>query len=448
MHKLKFVAPNESQKYVNVSQTEYDVMPKETQKLYIPEKNGTYKLDELIWKKLRQNWIGYNDPMSKDYVPYTITGSEAGAIAVANEVTAAMMNRDIHTYTCKSELWYQKRGIDIPLTKNSFSEKLFLGGHLMESISAQALEMQLNTLYPAHIWEVKMGEKMYQYGEKDEQGNLIAPWLIATPDGFVYCDGELEGIAEFKNIQSFSPNAKLVKQNIVPAEYYTQGSHYMMATGTKKVFYMICLGNVFPDDFKLIIEHRNEEFCNELFRVEEEFVESLHKGEKPPMDGSDGQNMKQLHDLCRRLLGNYVPDEPAANGDSSLADIVEEISFIDSDIESLEERIKALKEQKEALLVKHIFPAVGRSNELIVPIEGTSSSYKVFVKDEKITKTIDVEELKIKEPDIYKECLEVKFSSALLKKKFPKVYEQYAKQGTSLTEKKRDFCKIRLGRVS
>ena len=446
MSKLQFVTPNQSQKYANVTEAELNVMPKEQKNLYLPDGNGMYKLDELVWKKIRQHWIDYNNPMSKDYVPYTVTGSEAGTIAVADAVTAQMMGRDTHTFKCKSELWCEKRGIDIPLKNpsSSASDDLFVGGHLMEIVAAKALEMQLNKLYPQHIWEVRLGDRMYQYGAKDGNGNLIAPWLIATPDGFVYADGELQGLAEFKNIQSFSPNAKLVKQHIVPAEYYTQGSHYMIATGTKKIFYMIVMGNSYPNDFHMIVENRDETFCEELFRVEQEYIESLHNGIMPPMDGSDGQDISKLHNLARRLLGNYIPDKEPVEGTSALADIVEEISFIDSDIEALEEQIKGLKEQKEALLLKYVFPAVGESNELIVPIDGTTNTYRVTLKDEKVTKTLDIEEVKIKEPEAYKECLESKFSTTLFKKKYPKLYEKYAKQSDSLTDKKKDYCKIRL----
>ena len=447
MAKLKMVAPNVSPKYANLSHDEYKLLSHAERQNYVfDNKTNTYKMDEFIWKEIRQHWVDYNNPMSKLYVPYTVTGSEAGSIAVADAVTRELMGRDAHVFRCKSELWCEKKGVAIPLKKpkNSSEEEIYAGGHMMELVAAQALERKLNNTYPEHIWEVVMGERMYQYGERDEKGELVAPWLIATPDAFVYCDGELEGIAEFKNIQPFSPNAKVVKQGIVPAEYYTQGSHYMMATATKRVFYMIVMGNSYPDDFHMIIEERDEIFCEELYRVEKEYIVSLEDGIMPPLDGSDGQDVKQIHNLLRRMMGNYVPDAPAVKGDSSLAEVVEEISFIDSEIETLEERIKKLKEEKETLLVKHIFPAVKSSNELLVPVEGTSKNYKVVVKDEKIPKSVDEEEIKIKEPEAYKECLETKFSAALFKKKFPKLYEKYAKAGTTLTDKKRDFCKIRI----
>lgn len=447
MAKLQMVAPNKSPKYANLSHAEYDALTHEERKNYVfDSKSNTYKMDEFIWKKIRQHWVDYNNPMSENYCEYTVTGSEAGSIAVADAVTRELMQRDAHVFHCKSELWCEKRGVDIPLRKpkNSSEAEGFVGGHLMEQVAAQALEMRLNALFPMHVWEVVMGERMYQYGAKNENGNLIAPWLIATPDAFVYCDGVLEGIAEFKNIQSFSPNAKVVKQGIVPAEYYTQGSHYMMATATRRIFYMIVMGNNYPDDFHMIIEERDELFCEELFRVEEEFIHSLRNGIMPPMDGSDGQDVKQIHNLLRRLMGNYIPDEPAVNGDESLGTVVEEISFIESEIETLEERIKELKEEKETLLVKHIFPAVGGSNELRVPISGTEKVYKVVVKDQKIPKTIDPEEIKLKQPKEYKECLETTFSTKLFKKRYPKLYDKYAKEGETLTDKKRDFCKIRI----
>ena len=201
---------------------------------------------------------------------------------------------------------------------------------------------------------------------------------------------------------------------------------------------------MYPDDFHMIIENRDELFCEELFRAESEFIYSLENGIMPPLDGSDGQDLKQIHDLLRRMMGNFIPEKPAVIGDEALANVVEEISFIDSEIEILEERIKKLKEDKELLLVRHIFPAVQQSNELLVPIQGSPKKYKVVVKDSNLPRTIIEEEIKLKEPEAYKLCLETKFSASLFKKKFPKLYEKYAKAGTTLTEKKKDYCKIKI----
>lgn len=445
MAKLQMAKPNESPKYTNLSVKEYETLPQEEKDKYLfDDKKGTYQLDQLFWKKQRQHWTGYENPLSDDYVKYTVTGSEAGAIAVTDQVTKDLLSRDIHTFKCKSELWMEKRGMPIPLKPGTSNDNLFEGGHLMEPICAAALERHLNKEFPEHEWEIVMGDRMYQYGAKDENGNLIAPWLIATPDAFVLCDGEVEGIAEFKNIQYFSPNATLVKQKVVPAEYYTQGQHYMIATATKRCFYCIAMGNNFPNDFHVLIENRDDEFCEELFRVEREFVASLEKGIMPPTDGSDGQDVKKLYDLLRRSMGNYKPEEPAVFvDDTSLAEIVEEISFIDQDIEALQEQIALLKEKRDALLVKHILPKAGTSNEVRVPV-GTNKCYKVALKDSEVTLTVDPEEIKANEPDVYEDCLEKKFSTALLKKKYPAVYNQYAKQSDTLTDKKKEFVKIRV----
>ena len=447
MANVKMVAPNQSPKYTNLLTDEYVLLPqKERDKYVYNAKKHVYELDELLWKKQRQHWIGYENPSSADYVEYTVTGSEAGSIAVTDEVTRKLLNRDLHTFKCKSELWYEKMGITIPLSKPNTSEGLFEGGHLFESICAQALESKLNKEYPEHVWEVIPGERMYQYGERDENGQLVAPWLIATPDGFVLCDGEVEGLAEFKNIQPFSPNAKLVKQNIVPAEYYTQGSHYMIATATKRIFYMVAMGNNYPADFHMLQEKRDELFCNELFRVEKEFVQSLENGIEPPTDGSDGQNLTQLHELLRRKMGNYKPDVPPVEVTEDLTEIIEEISFIDSDIDLLKEKIKELEEQRHQLLVKHILPKAGDANEIRVPREN-NSYFSIQLKDSKPRLTVNPEEIKIKEPEVYEKCLEKKFSTDYFKIHYPELYKKYARQSDNLTDTKKEYVKIRIGQT-
>ena len=448
MAKVKMVAPNESPKYTNVLPNEYAKFSQEEKNRYVynPKKH-VYELDELLWKKQRQHWIGYDSPNSADYVQYTVTGSEAGSIAVADEVTRKLLNRDLHTFKCKSELWYEKKGVPIPLKKPGNNEGLFEGGHLFEAICAQALESKLNKEYPEHIWEVVPGERMYQYGERDENGEFVAPWLIATPDGFVLCDGEVEGLAEFKNIQPFSPNAKVVKQKVVPAEYYTQGSHYMMATATRKVFYMIALGNNYPTDFHMLTVMRDDFFCDELFRVEEEFVLSLAKNIEPPTDGSDGQDLKQLHDLLRRKMGNFTPDVPPVEVKEDLTDVIEEISYIDADIDALEEKINSLKEERHKLLVKYILPKAGEANEIRVPRPDSDTYFSIQLKDAKQSLSVNPEEIKINEPEAYENSLEKKFSSVLFKKYYPELYKKYARASETLTDMKKDYVKIRIGKV-
>ena len=446
MAKLMMVAPNKSPKYTNLLQNEYASLPQKEQQKYIYNaRKRVYELDELLWKKQRQHWTGYEDPSSSDYVQYTVTGSEAGSIAVADEVTRKLLNRDLHTFKCKYELWCEKRGIPVPLKKEGNSADLFEGGHLFEDICIQALEKKLNKEYPEHLWEVVPGDRMYQYGERDADGNLVAPWLIATPDGFVYCDGELEGIAEFKNIQQFSPNAKVVKQKIVPAEYYVQGSHYMIATATRRIFYMIAMGNNYPGDFHMLIENRDEAFCEELFRVEKEYVESLEKGIEPPTDGSDGQSVKQLHEFLRRKCGNFVPDAPPVELNEDLKEVIEELSFIEADIADLEEQIAKLKEDRQRLLVTYILPKAGNANEVRIPREDSNSYFQVVLKDKKPKLSVNPEEIKIREPEVYEKCLEKKFSTELFKKHYPELYKQYAKPSETLTDAKKEYVKIRIG---
>lgn len=443
LYNRETVIPFESAKYRNVFPEEYESFSKEEKKKYVyDEDTRTYSLDDLIWKKQRQHWTGYESPTNKDYVEYTVTGSEAGSIAVASEVTKHLFKKDVHVYRCKSDLWMEKRGVDIPLKTERISKDLAIGGHMMEEITAKALSILLSRMYPNSVWEVKRGEKMYQCGAKKEDGSLLAPWLIATPDGFVYRNGEIVGLAEFKNIQSFSPNATLIKEGIVPAEYYTQIQHYLMATNLRKCYFIAALGNSFPSDFKVIPVERDDVFCDALYEAEDEFVDSLEKGIMPAMDGSDGQDMKQIHDLLRKKMGNYKPVDPVL-GDASLIEAAEEIDFINEKIEALKTQIASLEEQRMALLVKDIFPVVKDANELLVPV-GCNSYYMISLKSEKPTQTIEPEEVKSLYPDVYEDCCEKKFSATLLKKGYPEIHKQLAKVSDAFTDTKKNYFKMKV----
>lgn len=446
---LTFGFPNVSEKYCNMTEQEYQALPDcEKNKYEYDDHSRTYKLDDLCWKAQRQHWVGYENPTGTDYVEYTVTGSESGYVAAADSITRQMLGEKkekLHFFKCKSELWLNKRGIDLPLKSavSKAQQELFDTGHMFEAVARVALEKELSKKYPGAVWEVKMGDRMYQCGKKNEDGTLVAPWLIATPDGFVYRNGVLYALAEFKNIQYFSPNMAYVKKKHVPPEYYTQVHHYFMGTGLSKCFVMCITGNSYPNDFKMFEVDKDEAFCDELFRVEEEFVDSLHKGIAPAMDGSDGQDISKLYELLRKASGNYRPDLPPVYGDASLIDIVEDLTFIDEDICSLKERIKELEEQKKELLVKHVFPVVAESNELRVPFD-ESSFYSVCLKDSKETIFICPEEIKEKEPEAYKDSLERKFSVTIFKEKFPFLYKKYAKVQDNLTEKKENYCNIKV----
>lgn len=439
--------PNVSPKYQNLTEKEYEYLSESQKKKYVyDDGTRTYKLDDLCWKQQRQHWVG--EPGESDYVDYTVTGSEAGYVAAADAITQKLLGKnkdDLHFFKCKSEIWMEKKGITLPLKSSTSKaqEDLLLAGHMFEDVARKAMERELNNLYPGAVWEVRMGERMYQCGYKNADGTLAAPWMVATPDGFVYRDGELYALAEFKNIQYFSPNRTFVDKGQVPPEYYTQTQHYMMTTGIKKCFVMCITGNTYPKDFHLLQVERDEDFCNELFRVEEEFVISLRENVKPQMDGSDGQDISKLYELLRKESGNFRPDLPPVEAKDALLPVIEEISFIDSEIEALSEQLAALKERKKELLVSEIFPVVGKANEVRVPYDETSY-FSLTLKDSKETIYVNPEEIKEKEPEAYKESLKFEFSHSLFKKKFPLLYKKYAKVQDSLTDKKENYCKIRV----
>lgn len=439
--------PNVSPKYQNLTEKEYEFLSEEQKKKYEYDDNTrTYKLDVLCWKHQRQHWVG--EPGEADYMEYTVTGSEAGYVAAADSITQKLLGKDkqdLHFFKCKSEVWMAKKGITLPLKADTSKaqDDLLLAGHLFEDVARKAMERELNTLYPGAVWEVRMGERMYQCGYKNTDGTLAAPWMVATPDGFVYRDGELYALAEFKNIQYFSPNKAYVDKDQVPPEYYAQTHHYMMTTNINKCFVMCITGNCFPKDFHLLQVEKDEMFCEELFRVEEEFIESLHQNIMPKMDGSDGQDISKLYELLRRASGNFSPELPPVEAKDDLLPVIEEISFIDSEIEALTEQLKSLKERKKELLVSHVFPVAGKSNEIRVPYD-EESYFSLSLKDSKETIYVNPEEIKEKEPEAYKESLEYKFSHTLFKKKFPLLYKRYAKVQDTLTEKKENYCKIRV----
>lgn len=438
--------PIEAPSIDNMLPEEYEMLSSDIKERYFyDDRNRIYRMLEPEWLKQRKHWIHYDNPKAPDYQKYTITGSESGTIALASPLMKASIPEGdkAHAFKCKSELWMNKRDVDIPLKNPSTNSDLLFGGHLFEPVALQALEKLWSKDHPEDVCRIVNNCHMYQCGRKDANGDLLFPFALADTDGDLYVNGEFASLVEAKNLSAFSPDGKTVKKGKIPFIYYVQGLHYMFVRNAPSVIFIFAMGNNFPGDFKYVYLERNLDAEKMLIDVETEFIRSLNEDDAPCMNGLDGQDVKKLHDLWRRYLGNYCEDVPAKRLDQSYFDAVEEMTFIDQDIENFKERIKELTEEKQKILVEQIFPVIGKSNEVIVPITETTS-FKVQLKPESLNKRLDEEALKRERPDIYEYCCIKNFSADRLRRDYPEIAEFYEIQSNSFTEHKKDYCKIRV----
>ena len=118
--------------------------------------------------------------------------------------------------------------------------------------------------------------------------------------------------------------------------------------------------------------------------------------------------------------------------------------FLNDEIKASSQSVTDTTKERNKLLTDKIFPVIGNANMAIVPYK-TDSELCISVKDSAISKSkIDIEKLKEDEPDLYKNYLYTSeiFNEKLFCKELPSIAEEYLIQDDTLTESKKNYCKV------
>nr|DAX26967.1 MAG TPA: Exonuclease [Caudoviricetes sp.] len=252
------------------------------------------------------------------------------------------------------QLWLEKTG-KAELEDLSDNEYVYWGKVLEEVVANRFCELT--------------GKKVQRRGllQMDDY-----PYILASVDRMVV--GENAGL-ECKTCNGFA--AKEWEDDEVPAAYYVQCQHYMMATGCERWYIAVLIGG---NRFVWKEIPRNDDEIALLLQAEIDFWHKVQEGIMPEVDGSE--NCKDA--LAAEFQGGNVEPLTLPVGAAGIIDHIRELELVKK---NTEDSIDRHKNQLREMMGNY---------EL-----GYAGDYKVTWKTQAGRTTIDTKALKAKEPAIY-----------------------------------------------
>ena len=265
------------------------------------------------------------------------------------------------------QVWLEKTGVVPPASAQS--EAAYWGTRL-EDIIAEEFARRTGM-------RVERLEEMLQHPEY--------PFMIANIDRIILDEaGRATAILECKTAGEFRRHEW--EDGRVPDEYIVQVQHYLAVTGLKKAYVAALIGG---QHFVIREIERDDELIDYLIRIEADFWRLVESRTPPPIDGSDAaaELLKKLYPEAKAGSAIDLPTEAEALIRQWREAKAEEEAAAARRQEA-ENKLKALLEDKEVGLL---------GGKPVV-------TWKNFTR-----KTID---------------------SKRLKKDYPDIYDQYAKEST------------------
>ena len=164
-----------------VSEKELRSYPKHVRDQYQEKENipGYYELPEYEWVEWRQHGPYYDQPRSKNYIKWTIGGSDVGKLYSEADFPASLKEAypEAHgsRFQCLKAFWAEKTGVsdDFPMApKKEYKKSTFLNGHIEEESCRQMFKILYREDYPMNTIEVVNDTYFYQCGDTNEDGSL------------------------------------------------------------------------------------------------------------------------------------------------------------------------------------------------------------------------------------------------------------------------------------
>lgn len=430
----KDVEPVVLYKIENAFQEDLDSYPKEIASQYLyDDETRTYYIPEYVWLEWRKH--GPN----KD-IDVAIGGSDIAALydgSALEDVIHLYDGQHGSPYKTAIELFYEKSGIKLPL-KETFNPEIFWVGHNEEPSIRRLFKKKFQKEHPEDIIEVINDTHMYQCGIKNADGSLKYPFVLCDLDGTIVING-IKGVLECKTCRLGSEDYKLWKKGIVPLKYFLQVHWYLLATN-RAFAYIICKWGLGMEDCRYIRIDRDFEIEQEILNTATAFVEAVKTGVVP---NTNGQNVERLYTFYRKKAGNYDPDIPPVELSEDMMSDVMDIHMKNFAIAQKTKEIGELTKERNAILVKKIFPVVGNSNEAYIKSGDSVLTLKLKNKSTSSVK-LNIEHLKVAHPDVYESYL-VKneiFNTATFQKEQKALYDECLVEDDTLTEGKMNYCKV------
>ncbi len=384
------------------------------------EYENAYRIPEDVWARdCRGHGFFFDFPDNKRYMPFTVTGSEAGNLFDGSQLSRMrkMSKRDKIRYGTALELFNEKLG-NVPAIAEENSDDIFFVGHCYEDAIAKAFVKVWNADHPSSSMRIWNDTTMFQCGQKNKDGSLKYPFALADLDRCCEVDGVVGGV-EIKSCQFSSPHLKEWKNRICPLSYEIQIRHYM-AVCNLPFFYICCAWGIGLDSMCYIYIERDFAIEKKLMEMESAFVNCLETGIEPDVSKQDA---KLVYAYRRREWGDLIdtPNDKAVAIPEEKADVVMALASIHEKQDKLTKKGKELEKEKSDLLANEILPLYDRNTYGYATLpDGKRATVKLAGT---ISKLPNVDEKKAQErfPALYaKYC--TKFNGTLFKKEQPAAY--------------------------
>lgn len=358
---------------------------------YSPISLGEYADGSEEWLGARAHGKYYDNPLHPEYIPVTITGSEASGIENDN------------TFKTKEELYAEKMGIKVKMERPK-NQAILDAGHELEQFVANMFVKYMYVEEKITDIEVWQDTNMYQHPHY--------PFALANIDRRIKVNG-IPGILECKTTGSYS-DIELWKAGIVPKKYEWQVRHYLGVLNLPYAYIVCCWGFTLKETAVIKIT-RDLAVEQMLFEDEQEFVEICEYGED--FINTETKNAELLSNFYLRLYGTTM--------DNDCAPIelphTEEIEELMDDARTLFERKKKLEAQL-AILEEENFAVAAK----ILQLAKGKTNYATYRIDDDM-----VMRMKLHIPST-----KVGFNEELLKKEDPATYQKYCTLFDAKTYKK------------
>lgn len=400
------------------------------------------------WLQIREHGLGKN-PMDKDYIPYTITGSGASSALGVNPWVSDEEYRD------------KKMGFE-PKLKTEFNEESKAAGHVFEPFVAINFLRYMKTNFPEtkvnlikdclrdilpylsntcpdkssynHFltnyneviddmqakWALNPSS-MYQCGTKNEDGSLRYPFALANIDGLVDINGKL-GIFEAKTTSTRSHAVRdYWEKGIIPPYYYWQVVFYMAVMNVNYA-YITCIWGCTMNDMAVIYLDRDLDVERDFMEYLRLFVEDMEMGLPLEESKSDPEILQQYY------LRKYGETKGTAASPVELPpycrEYVKELKSLKEEETRATDELNKVK-SKMAAAYNKIY-AVMQDNKYATITMDDKSVVGVSLKTPMRRAKMDEKRFKEEHPDLYKEFSETTFSWSKLEKKNKAMKRLYA----------------------
>ena len=319
-------------------------------------------------------------------IDYSYGGSSIGTIRGTNP-----------WQTCL-DYWMDARGVPRAENDSKNKEEAFFAGHMMEPVYRKYFEYLHGDRYEVYECDIQFASKKY-------------PHFIMNIDGLVVDKVTNKfGVLEIKHTnseQTFNNKTiEMFKEGDIPENYYNQGTGYVEGLDADFCIYFLGWGNR-PSATEMLRVERDTELGTKILSECEDFVEKYVKtGVKPPYSAiNDPDKAKEV------MKEDFGPIDPEKE-QLELNDLKDALKTL---IEAKEAYSLAdgVKKEKEAEYKKAQLPFI---EALKTATEGTVElEDKNYIVTYKSDDKVDLDKLKDKYPDAYKDLVKESVSITALK---------------------------------